>query len=243
VNPLTTEKEQKALTIRESYDLTVPKSALIERGLALAESLGKKEFICPILNAKFVLIPAGTFMMGSPEDETGCNDDETLHQVTISKPFYLQTTPVTQRQWKKVMGSNPSYFKNCGDDCPVEQVSWNDIQEFISKLNFQSDKKYRLPTEAEWEYAARSGGKKEKWAGTSDESSLGDYAWYVDNCCNKRHPVSQKVQYDFFFGNTLPNVVLQHVRQHPPSGSEEAQWTRFIRHVRQRLGVVFRLVW
>ena len=104
---------------------------------------------------EFVLIQPGTFMMGSPEDEVGRFADETLYEVTISKPFYMQTTPVTQKQWKAVMGNNPSYFK--GDDLPVECVSWNDCQEFIQRLNQSGDGIYRLPTEAEWEYACRVG--------------------------------------------------------------------------------------
>ena len=104
---------------------------------------------------EFVLIQPGTFMMGSPEDEVGRFDDETLHEVTITKPFYMQTTPVTQKQWKAVMGNNPSYYK--GDNLPVERVSWDDCQEFIQRLNQSSDGIYRLPTEAEWEYACRAG--------------------------------------------------------------------------------------
>ena len=115
-------------------------------------------FASPTIGAKFVLIPAGTFSMGSPPQEPGRGSDEILHTVAISKPYYMQTTLVTQGQWKKIMGSNPSAFKKCGDDCPVENVSWNDVQSFIRKLNQQEGTdKYRLPTEAEWEYAARSG--------------------------------------------------------------------------------------
>jgi len=118
----------------------------------------EKIFTSPIIGAKFVLIPAGTFTMGSPAGEPGRRDDENRHEVTISKSFYMQTTTVTQRQWQKVMGSNPSNFKACGDDCPVENISWNDIQNFIRKLNQQEGTdKYRLPMEAEWEYAARAG--------------------------------------------------------------------------------------
>jgi formylglycine-generating enzyme required for sulfatase activity len=110
------------------------------------------------IGMEFVLIPAGSFLMGSPSNEPGRENDETQHQVTIGKAFYLQTTEVTQRQWKSIMGNNPSYFSNCGDDCPVEQVSWNDAQEFIRKLNQkEGSNKYRLPTEAEWEYGARAG--------------------------------------------------------------------------------------
>jgi formylglycine-generating enzyme len=115
-------------------------------------------FTSPVIGAKFVLITAGTFTMGSPPDEPERGVDETLHKVTISKPFYMQTTLVTQGQWKKVTGSNPSAFKKCGDDCPVESISWDDVQGFIRKLNQQEGTdKYRLPTEAQWEYAARAG--------------------------------------------------------------------------------------
>jgi len=115
-------------------------------------------FTSPTIGAKFVLIPAGAFMRGSPEKEPDRSSNEKQYKVKISKPFYMQTTEVTQGQWQKVMGNNPSEFKNCGDDCPVEQVSWNDAQEFIKKLNkIEGTNKYRLPTEAEWEYAARAG--------------------------------------------------------------------------------------
>ncbi|MBU4415322.1 MAG: formylglycine-generating enzyme family protein [Proteobacteria bacterium] len=110
------------------------------------------------IGMKFVMIPAGTFMMGSPSNEPKRDSDERQHRVTISKPFYIQTTEVTQGQWREIMGNNPSDFKNCGDDCPVEKVSWNDCQEFIHKLNRQEGtNKYRLLTEAEWEYACRAG--------------------------------------------------------------------------------------
>lgn len=117
-----------------------------------------KVFTSPAIGAKFVLIPVGTFSMGSPTNEPGRGSDETSHQVTISKPFYMQSTLVSQGQWKKVKGSNPSFFKKCGDDCPVENVSWDDVQDFIKTLNqLEGNNKYRLPTEAEWEYAARAG--------------------------------------------------------------------------------------
>ena len=111
------------------------------------------------LDQRFVYIQPGTFIMGSPPHEPGQIHDEKQHSVTLTKGFDMQTTEVTQGQWKAVMGNNPSYFKNCGDDCPVEQVSWNDVQEFIKELNFRvgHGPTYRLPTESEWEYAARAG--------------------------------------------------------------------------------------
>jgi formylglycine-generating enzyme required for sulfatase activity len=110
------------------------------------------------LGMKFVYIPPGNFLMGSPGDEKGRDRDETQHQVILTKGFYIQTTEVTQGQWKAVMGNNPSYFKACGDDCPVEGVSWNDVRKFIRKLNQEEGiDMYRLPSEAEWEYACRAG--------------------------------------------------------------------------------------
>ena len=105
----------------------------------------------------FNKILAGTFMMGSPDNEPGREENETLHQVTLTKSYYIQTPEITQGQWKAIMGNKPSKFKNCGYDCPVECVSWYDIEDFIEKLNKKGEGKYRLPTEAEWEYAARAG--------------------------------------------------------------------------------------
>ena len=154
----------------------------------------------PTLGAKFVLIPAGTFMMGSPNDEPGRKGDESpQHQVTISNSFYMQTTEVTQGQWKLVMGNNPSHFSSCGDDCPVEKVSWNDVHTFISKLNRKEGKgKYRLPTEAEWEYAARAGSTTAFANGVisktdcSNDPNLDRMGWYCGNAMRKTHPVAQK---------------------------------------------------
>ena len=124
---------------------------------SMADEVGQKTCTSPSLEAKFNLIPAGTFTMGSPSNEPARGKDEIQHEVIISKPFYMQTTEVTQGQWKKIMGNNPSYIKNC-DECPVEKVSWSEVQNFIRKLNRQEGTdKYRLPTEAEWEYAARAG--------------------------------------------------------------------------------------
>jgi len=107
---------------------------------------------------KFVKIPAGTFMMGSEDGGPDQEENELLHEVTLTKDFFIQTTEVTQDQWVSVMNSNPSNFKDCGGDCPVESVTWYDTQTFIAELNEElSTTKYRLPTEAEWEYSARAG--------------------------------------------------------------------------------------
>ncbi|AKB25921.1 hypothetical protein MSMTP_2452 [Methanosarcina sp. MTP4] len=140
---------------------------------------------------EFVLIPEGEFRMGSPSDEEGrYNGEDPVHKVTIEESYYLGKYEVTQEQWGEVMGSNPSYFE--GDDLPVEQVSWNDVQEFIEKLNEkEGTNKYRLPSEAEWEYACRAGTTTRYYFGDGD-SKLGDYAWYTENSGSKTHSVGQK---------------------------------------------------
>ena len=141
---------------------------------------------------EFVLIEPGTFEMGSPETEAGRDDDETLHTVTITQPFYLGKYEVTQEQWQAVMGDNPADFSSCGQDCPVESVSWEDAQAFIAALNrLEGVETYRLPTEAEWEYAARAGTRTAYHFG-DDASQLGAYAWYSDNGDDQTHPVGQK---------------------------------------------------
>lgn len=98
---------------------------------------------------------------------------------------------VTQGEWQEIMSDNPSTFKN-GNNYPVEMVTWYDVQGFIIKLNRKSGKNYRLPSEAEWEYAARSGGKREKYAGTSNESELARCAWYDNNSGRKTNPIGKK---------------------------------------------------
>ena len=130
-----------------------------------------------------VFVKGGTFSMGSPSTEADRGSDETQHQVTLSD-FYIGKYEVTQKQWRDVMGSDPSNFKNC-EQCPVEQVSWTDAQEFIKKLNQQTGKTYRLPTEAEWEYAARGGAntKRYLYAGVTELASLDKYANFCDNNC------------------------------------------------------------
>ncbi|MES2944437.1 MAG: SUMF1/EgtB/PvdO family nonheme iron enzyme [Pseudomonadota bacterium] len=122
---------------------------------------------CPEL----VIIPAGSFMMGSNDGEA---NEKPVHRVSI-KPFAMGKTEVTQAQWQAVMGSNASEFKNCGPTCPVENVSWNDAQEFITKLNTKTGQTYRLPSEAEWEYAARAGSQTSFWWGDSINTGQANY--------------------------------------------------------------------
>jgi len=147
-----------------------------------------KLYTCP-LGMEFILCPAGKFMMGS-QAEVAHDWEKPIHEVTLTKPFYIGKYPVTQAQWEAVMGSNPSDFK--GKDNPVEMVSWEDAQEFIKKLNKKGDANfYRLPTEAEWEYAARAGTQTEYFWG-EDESKMGEYAWFRDNSGFSTHPVGRK---------------------------------------------------
>lgn len=130
---------------------------------------------------EFVLIQPGKFMMGSSDG------DQRQHEVTISQPFYIGKYEVTQAQWQSVMGSNPSSFDECGGNCPVENVSWDDAQGFISRLNSRGgDYIYRLPTESEWEYAARAGTTGD-YAGNLDSM-----AWYTSNSDGRTHPSGTK---------------------------------------------------
>ena len=139
---------------------------------------------------KFMYIPPGTFVMGSPSDELGRHSDEKQHKVTLTRGFYMQTTEVTQAQWKAVMGDNPSYFKE--DGLPVERVSWDAAYEFIQKLNkMEATDRYRLPTEAEWEYACRSRSKTAFCFG-NDEKGLGAFAWYSGSSLKKTSYIGKK---------------------------------------------------
>ncbi len=124
-----------------------------------------------------VLIKGGCFDMGDIFG-TGVDDEKPVHTVCVAD-FYLAKTEVTQKQWEDIVGDNPAKFKS--SNRPVERVSWHNVQDFIEKLNEKTGMHYRLPTEAEWEYAARSGGRKEEWAVTNSESEIGEYAWYNYN--------------------------------------------------------------
>ena len=150
------------------------------------------------IGMKLVLIPKGTFMMGSPESEEGRQKDETQHEVTISKDYYLGVYEVTQAQYEKVMGKNPSYFQgpkvgNENADLPVENVSWDDTVEFCKKLSDLPEEKkagrlYRLPTEAEWEYACRAGSKT-AYSFDDEEGLLPEYGWFKRNSSDRTHTV------------------------------------------------------
>lgn len=146
-----------------------------------------QSFTDPYSGIEFVFVKGGEFEMGDVFGD-GHSDELPVHKVLI-KDFYIGKFEVTQTQWEKVMGFNPSEFK--GENLPVDSVSWLDAREFIAKLNenSKSGPRVRLPSEAEWEYAARSGGKKEKWAGTTDKNMLFAFGWMNLNSEGKTQPV------------------------------------------------------
>ena len=157
------------------------------------------------INIEMVKVEAGTFMMGAtPEMKDPFDEEKPVHQVTLTHDYYVGKYEVTQVLWQAVMGNNPSWFK--GDNLPVEKVSWNDCQEFISKLNSLTGRNFRLPTEAEWEYAAR-GGKKSRGYQHSGSSTISDVAWYGGNSGSKTHPVGTKQANELGIYDMTGNVI------------------------------------
>ena len=152
------------------------------------------------IGMEFVLIPAGTFRMGASRLRADPSE-KPRHEVTITRPFYIGKYEVTQGQWQAVMGSNPSHFDNCGERCPVDSVTWFDAQAFAGRLNeIEGTESYRLPTEAEWEYAARAGSNKSRY-GPVDK-----IAWHRGNDSDRTHPVGGKLPNAFGLHDTLGNV-------------------------------------
>ena len=172
--------------------------------LSIAGSSKSEQAVNNITNSlgmEFVHVPPGSYLRGSPSDEAGRTSDEEQQKVTLTHGYYVQTTEVTQKQWKAVMGGLPLYIRTCNEDCPVERISWEDAQTFIRKLNkLEGVEYYRLPTEAEWEYAARAGsitafanGEISKPACNGDPT-LSEIAWYCGNSKGyPHHPVAQKM--------------------------------------------------
>ena len=162
-----------------------------------------REWKDPFTGMEFVKVPGDCYEMGCGSWTSGCYDiEKPVHEVCVDS-FWMGKYEVTQGQWKEVMGSNPSYFKK-GDNYPVERISWNDAKEFIEKLNARSSSvNYRLPTEAEWEYACRSGGKGEKYSGVSDVNRV---AWYTSNSSGSTHPVGTKASNGFGICDMSGNV-------------------------------------
>ena len=159
----------------------------------------------PSERIEMAFVQGGTFTMGCTTEQGGdCTDyEKPAHQVTLSD-YKIGKYEVTQAQWKAVMGNNPSNFSGC-DKCPVETVSWNDIQDFLRKLNEKTGKTYRLPTEAEWEFAARGGNKstKTKYSGSN---ILDEVAWYERTSGRKTHEVGTKAANELGIHDMSGNV-------------------------------------
>ena len=199
VNPFR-EKKDGILTVpfkfrkRPNVDFKVVE--LLADGIALADvpcvGLGGEvqEFEVGSCCFKMIRVEHGTFMMGATREQKNPNDyEKPAHQVTLTNDYYIGETQVTQALWQAVMGNNPSSFH--GDNLPVVSVSWDDCQKFIQRLNKKTGKTFRLPTEAEWEYAAR-GGKKSHHTQYSGSNKIKDVAWYDGNSGSKTHPVKTK---------------------------------------------------
>ena len=203
--------------VRGSYELPTQNGIFSQffyiSEIPVAPTPTEDPFTIPGLNLEMKPIPAGTFVMGSPNDEEGWDYVEGPQTtVTITKPFWLGKTEVTQTQWKAVMGNTPSSFK--GDDLPVEQVSWNDAVAFCEKLNEMNrytlpvGYHYTLPTEVQWEYACRAGTTTRFYYGDTPFSSLEleKYAWHDDNSSDKTHTVGEKLPNDWGLYDMHGNV-------------------------------------
>ena len=162
-------------------------SSVTKESEAEANAFSNKTFTVNGITFEMIAVKGGTFTMGGTAEQGSDaeSDEKPTHSVTLSD-YYIGKFEVTQELWQAVMGNNPSYFK--GNSLPVEQVSWNDVQTFITKLNQKTDANFRLPTEAEWEYAARGGNKSHGYK-YSGSNNIGYVVWYTDNSGSKTHQV------------------------------------------------------
>ena len=187
--------------------------------IASGSTQGKQTFTVNGVSFTMVRVEGGTFTMGATSEQGSDaeSDEEPAHQVTLST-YSIGETEVTQELWEAVMGNNPSRFK--GAKCPVENVSWNDCQDFIRKLNAETGKSFRLPTEAEWEYAARGGNKSRgyKYAGSNN---LRDVAWYDDyttyNVATKQSNERERV-------GMVQRLVWQLQQRKPDESEGSCEW-------------------
>ena len=193
----TTQPDANATPPPDANAIPLPDAATVKQTLTPAQ-LAVGDPIENSIGMVLVPIPAGEFLMGSPETEPGREDDEVQHQVTLTKPFLLGVHEVTQGQWQAVMGTTPWKGKSSvkeGDDYPATYVNWQDAVEFCRKLSEEEGLEYRLPTEAEWEYACRAG-TTTAYSFGDDASEMGEYAWYKENATvvgqKYAHTVGQK---------------------------------------------------
>ena len=183
-------KQVQAGSHRIVWDVLAEREKLAGANICFKVEANSGRFTVNGVSFEMVRVECGTFRMGatSEQEDEADGDEKPVHSVTLSS-YYIGKTEVTQTLWQAVMGSNPSYFK--GADLPVENVSWNDCQEFIQKLNRLTGRNFRLPTEAEWEFACR-GGNNSRGYKYSGSNNLGSVAWYDGNSGNKTHPVGTK---------------------------------------------------
>jgi len=174
------------LRIEENNKGTPRTFSTLKEGKQVECTVHEKTFDIQGVPLVMVYIPAGTFQMGS---NNGDSDEKPVHPVEIKKPFYMGKFPVTQKQYQAIMGTNPSKWE--GDQLPVESMDWEDAKEFCEKLSKLLKQEFRLPTEAEWEYACRANSQT-KWSFGDNESDLKNYAWYYKNSDSKTHEVGQK---------------------------------------------------
>ena len=195
-------KKVAASVVKKSAKTKAIKPAKKTGGTQTVSAAAGKRLNANSVGMEFILIPAGSFTMGSPQKEKRRNDDEQQVPVTITRAFELGKTVVTQKQWTEVMGTDPwkwGDLKETGDNCPAVYVSWDDVSLFCEHLTsyereagrLSANQTYRLPTEAEWEYACRAG-TTTAYSYGDDESSLGDYAWYGNNSKGNLHEVATK---------------------------------------------------
>ena len=183
-------KQVPAGSHRIVWDVLSEREKLAGANICFKVEVNSGRFTVNGVSFEMVRVEGGTFRMGATSEQGSDAYDweKPVHSVTLSS-YYIGKTEVTQALWKAVMGSNPSSFK--GDNLPVECVSWDDCQEFIQKLNSLTGRNFRLPTEAEWEFACR-GGNNSRGYKYSGSNNLGSVAWYVGNSGNKTHPVGTK---------------------------------------------------
>ena len=183
-------KQVQAGSHRIVWDVLSEREKLAGANICFKVEVNSGRFMVNGVSFEMVRVEGGTFRMGatSEQEDEADSEEKPVHGVTLSS-YYIGKTEVTQALWQAVMGSNPSRFE--GSDLPVECVSWNDCQEFIQKLNRLTGRNFRLPTEAEWEFACR-GGNNSRGYKYSGSNNLGSVAWYEDNSGGQTHPVGTK---------------------------------------------------
>ena len=197
-------KSVSAGSHRVVWDVLSEREHLKGENICFKVEAGNQLFTVNGVSFEMVRVEGGTFTMGATSEQgvDAWKDEKPSHQVTLSS-YMIGKTEVTQALWQAVMGTNPSRFK--GSNLPVEQVSWEDCQTFIRKLNAITGKNFRLPTEAEWEFAAR-GGNKSRGFKYSGSNTIDDVAWYDDNSADKTHPVATKAPNELGIYDMTGNV-------------------------------------